>query len=159
VFALMMGIGRSGYAKYGRRIYPVPVGGFFSSALCYIGAAMSGNAILGLIACALAGFCTSMLWPGSLIMMEDILPAVGVASYALMAAGGDMGAAAAPQLVGVIADFSAQNGAMIAFAERLAIAPDQLGMRIGMLVAAVLSLVGVALVTVVWRRFASKKEI
>ena len=159
VFALMMGIGRSWYGKSGRRIYPVLVGGFLGSAACYIGAAVSGNAILGVIACAFAGFCTSMLWPGSLIMMEDILPSVGVAAYALMAAGGDMGAAAAPQLVGIIADFSAQNGAMIALAERLAIAPDQLGMRIGMLVAAVLSFAGVVLVAVVWRRFASKKEI
>ena len=158
LFALMMGIGRSGYAKYGRRIYPVLVGGFLSSAACYVGAAISGNAILGLIACALAGFCTSMLWPGSLIMMEDILPAVGVAAYALMAAGGDLGAAAAPQLVGIIADVSAQNSSLIALAERLSMQPDQLGMRIGMLVAAVLALAGVALVAFVWRRFASKKE-
>ena len=46
---------------------------------------------------------------------------------------------------------------MIALSERIGVAPDQLGMRVGMLVAAVLALAGVALVAFVWRRFASKK--
>lgn len=158
VFALMMGIGRSWYAKSGRRIYPVLIGGFLGAAVCYVGAAVSGNAIFGLIACALTGFCTSMLWPGSLIMMEDILPSVGVAAYAFMAAGGDMGAAIAPQLVGIIADFSSQNSGMTALAESMGVAPDQLGMRIGMLVAAVLALAGVALVMIVCKKFAAKKQ-
>ena len=124
----------------------------------YVSSSFTSAIVVGLIACALTGFCTSMLWPGSLIMMEDILPSVGVAAYALMASGGDMGAAIAPQLVGIIADFSVQNGVMIALSERMGVAPDQLGMRIGMLVAAVLALAGVALVMIVCKKFAAKKQ-
>ena len=40
--------------------------------------------------CILTGLFTSMLWPGTLIMMEENIPHVGVSAYALMAAGGDM---------------------------------------------------------------------
>jgi fucose permease len=56
------------------------------------------------IACVLTGIFTAMLWPGTLIFMEEKMPNLGVAAYALMAAGGDFGASAAPQLMGVIAD-------------------------------------------------------
>ncbi|MBQ9080794.1 MAG: MFS transporter [Clostridia bacterium] len=158
MFALMMGIGRTLYAKCGKRIYPILFGGFVGAIACYVVAALSGSAIVGLIACALTGFCTSMLWPGSLIMMEDILPSVGVAAYALMAAGGDMGASLGPQIVGIIADAAAQNSALVSLAESLALAPDQLGMRIGMLVAALFAVIGVALITVMWKCFAPKRE-
>ena len=43
-----------------------------------------------------------MLWPGTLILMEEKIPAVGIAGYALMAAGGDFGASIAPQTLGIV---------------------------------------------------------
>ena len=158
MFGLAMGIGRMAYAKFGKRIYPVLSGGFICSVVCYVVAAVSGNALVGLIACGLTGLATSMLWPGSLIMMEDIVPSVGVACYAIMAAGGDLGASLGPQLVGVIADEAAKISALAELAERLEMSTDMLGMRLGLMVAALLSTAGAVLVLCIWRRFARSKK-
>ena len=45
-----------------------------------------------------------MLWPGSLIAATDRIPDSGVFIYAMMAAGGDIGASVGPQLAGIMAD-------------------------------------------------------
>ena len=55
--------------------------------LCYAVAAVSNLAPVGLIACAMTGLCTAMLWPGSLMIAADRFPSSGVAVFALMAAG------------------------------------------------------------------------
>lgn len=159
MFGLAMGAGRMAYAKFGKRIYPILSGSFACSVVCYVVASVSGNALVGLIACGLTGLSTAMLWPGSLIMMEDIVPSVGVACYAIMAAGGDLGASLGPQLVGVIADAAAGIPALAGLAQRLGISADMLGMRIGLLVAAVLATVGTVLVLCIWRRFSKNKKV
>lgn len=158
VFGFAMGAGRMAYAKFGKRIYPILTGGFACSVVCYVVAAVSGNAVVGLLACGLTGLSTAMLWPGSLIMMEDIVPSVGVACYAIMAAGGDLGASLGPQLVGVIADAAVGIPALSGLAKRLGMSADMLGMRIGLLVAAVLATAGAVLVLCIWRRFAKNKK-
>lgn len=158
MFGLAMGAGRMAYAKFGKRIYPILTGGFACSVVCYVVAAVSGNAVVGLLACGLTGLSTAMLWPGSLIMMEDIVPSVGVACYAIMAAGGDLGASLGPQLVGVIADAAVGIPALSGLAQRLGMSADMLGMRIGLLVAAVLATAGAVLVLCIWRRFAKNKK-
>lgn len=158
MFGLAMGAGRTAYAKFGKRIYPILTGGFACSVVCYVVAAVSGNAVVGLLACGLTGLSTAMLWPGSLIMMEDIVPSVGVACYAIMAAGGDLGASLGPQLVGVIADAAVGIPALSGLAKRLGMSADMLGMRIGLLVAAVLATAGTVLVLCIWRRFAKNKK-
>ena len=159
MFGLAMGAGRTAYAKFGKRIYPILTGGFACSVVCYVVAAVSGNAVVGLLACGLTGLSTAMLWPGSLIMMEDIVPSVGVACYAIMAAGGDLGASLGPQLVGVIADAAVGIPALSGLAKRLGMSADMLGMRIGLLVAAVLATAGAVLVLCIWRRFAKNKNV
>lgn len=156
MFGLAMGAGRTAYAKFGKRIYPILTGGFACSVVCYVVAAVSGNAVVGLLACGLTGLSTAMLWPGSLIMMEDIVPSVGVACYAIMAAGGDLGASLGPQLVGVIADAAVGIPALSGLAKRLGMSADMLGMRIGLLVAAVLATAGTVLVLCIWRRLAKR---
>lgn len=158
MFGLAMGAGRTAYAKFGKRIYPILTGGFACSVVCYVVAAVSGNAVVGLLACGLTGLSTAMLWPGSLIMMEDIVPSVGVACYAIMAAGGDLGASLGPQLVGVIADAAVGIPALSGLAKRLGMSADMMGMRIGLLVAAVLATAGAVLVLCIWRRFAKNKK-
>ena len=158
MFGLAMGAGRTAYAKFGKRIYPILTGGFACSVVCYVVAAMSGNAVVGLLACGLTGLSTAMLWPGSLIMMEDIVPSVGVACYAIMAAGGDLGASLGPQLVGVIADAAVGIPALSGLAKRMGMSADMLGMRIGLLVAAVLATAGAVLVLCIWRMFAKNKK-
>jgi hypothetical protein len=99
-----------------------------------------------------------MLWPGTLIMMEENIPHVSVAAYALMAAGGDFGASAAPQLMGVIVDTVAQSRWAADICRTLSLTPDQLGMKVGMLIAAIFPVLGVLLLLYIKRYFKKQKE-
>ena len=143
MFAVMLGLGRTLYAKYGNNIERVLFLGAVGATACDLIAALSDISVIGLIACAFTGFCVSMLWPGSLIAVSDRIPHGGVFMYALMASGGDLGASVGPQLVGVITDVVAENGAMIALAETWSLSPEQLGMKVGMLVGMLFPLVAV----------------
>ena len=134
MFSVLLGIGRSAYAKRGKRIGKVLLLCAIGSVFCYLVAALSSVPLIGLIACALTGLCTSMLWPGNLIAATERFPTAGVFLYALMAAGGDLGASVAPQLVGIITDGVMASSKLSAFAGQLGLAPDQLGMKMGMLV-------------------------
>ena len=143
VFSVMLGLGRSLYAKYGKEIGKVLSVSAIGSAVCYFVAAVSDVAAVGLIACAMTGLCTAMMWPGSLIAVQERLPHGGVVMFALMAAGGDLGASVGPQLVGVITDVVKSNDRMIKLAESMALDPDAFGMKIGILTGMVFSLVAV----------------
>ena len=134
VFSMMLGLGRTLYAKFGKRISPVLLAGIIGATVCYFIAALSPWPVVGLLACGLTGFCTSMLWPGNLIVAADRFPEGGVFIYALMAAGGDFGAAVGPQLVGVVTDAAMASPALGQMAVSLQLATEQLGMKLGMLV-------------------------
>ena len=75
-----------------------------------------------------------MLWPGNLIVASERYPSGGVFIYALMAAGGDLGASVGPQLVGIVTDFAIENQKTVALASNLNLSPEQLGMKLGLLV-------------------------
>ena len=134
VFSVMLGLGRTLYAKIGKNVSKVLLLGAVGATACYLIAALSPFPVIGLIACAFTGFCTSMLWPGSLIVGSDRFPESGVFIYAAMAAGGDLGASVAPQLVGLVSDFAIANETLSSLAIRLEMTPDSLGMKLGMLV-------------------------
>ena len=142
-FALMLGLGRIAYAKRGGDIRRILLLGGVGATACYLIAVVSGNAVVGLVACALTGLCVSMLWPGSLIVVAEIFPAGGVFIYAAMAAGGDLGASLAPQLTGVIADVVSESSLAVGIAERLSLTLDAVGMKAGLLVGAIFSLLSV----------------
>lgn len=151
LFALTLGVGRSMYAKYGKNIYPVLFFCAVGATLCYFTAAVSNIAIVGLLACAMTGLFTSMLWPGNLIAATDRYPTGGVLIYALMAAGGDFGASIGPQLVGIITDLSIESEKAQELASRLGITAEQLGMKAGMLVGMLFPLVAIFVFAVMWR--------
>lgn len=136
LFGAMLGLGRTAYAKCGKGIERILFLGSLGAAVCYLVAAFVPVPAVGLIACGLTGLCVSMLWPGTLIVASDRHPSGGVFIYALMAAGGDMGASAGPQLVGVITDFAMTNDSLRHMALSLGTSPEQLGMKLGMLVGA-----------------------
>lgn len=142
-FSVMLGLGRSLYAKIGRNIEKVLVLGAVGASLCYFTVAVFNIAWLGLIACALTGFCVSMLWPGNLIIAADKFPESGVFIYAIMAAGGDLGASVAPQLVGIITDAAIANPTAVSLAQSLALLPEQLAMKLGMLFAMLFPITGI----------------
>ena len=105
-FAIFMGTARALYGKFADR---VPLKAFMigSSALCigcYLLAALSGNALLGLIGCAACGFSVGIFWPGTFSIAPGVLPGGDTAMYALMALCGDLGCSGGPTLVGFVAD-------------------------------------------------------
>ena len=135
LFAVMLGTGRTLYASRGRNLGTVLLAGGIGATLCYLVAAITSAPVVGLIACALTGLCTSLLWPGNLVAATDRFPTGGVFLYALMAAGGDLGASVGPQMIGMITDAVIAQPQMLTLAESLSLAPEQLGMKLGMLAA------------------------
>lgn len=153
MFAILLGIARLSYGKYGKNIGRVLLLGMIGSSVCYLTVAFSSNSVVSLIACSLTGFCTAMLWPGTLILMEEKLPGSGVAAFAMMAAGGDTGAAVAPQLLGAVVDAVSASEYGIALAEQLSLTPEQVGMKAGMLVCSVFPIIGIFVVAFIIRYF------
>lgn len=143
LFAVMLGLGRTLYAKYGKNISKVLFFSAIGSTICYFTAAVSNIAVIGLFACAFTGFCTAMMWPGSLIAVAERFPRGGVIMYALMAAGGDLGASVGPQLVGVITDVIRENEATAKLAFDMGLTPDRLGMKVGILIGMLFSLIAI----------------
>lgn len=143
LFAVMLGLGRTLYAKIGKKISRVLFWGAVGATLCYLVAAVSASPVVGLIACGLTGLCTSMLWPGNLVVASDRFPSGGVFIFAMMAAGGDLGASIGPQLVGVVTDAAISIKELVLFAETLGLTPEQLGMKLGLLVGMLFPLVGI----------------
>lgn len=157
LFAIFLGAGRISYAKFGRRVERVLLAGMAGAAVCYIVAGVSTSPVISLVACVVTGLCTSMLWPGTLILMEEKYPGIGVAAYAFMAAGGDCGASIAPQLMGAVVDGVAASSFAADIGAKLAMTPDQIGMKAGMLITALFPICGVAVLLTIKRYF--KKNI
>lgn len=152
LFSAALGLGRTLYTKFGKKIERVLFLGFCGSAACYLIAAISPWPILGLLACAFTGFCASMLWPGTLIHSADRFPAGGVFIYALLAAGGDLGASVGPQLIGVVTDLAIGQPALMQWAQSMQLTPDQFGMKLGMLVGMLFPLCGIFLSLRIYRK-------
>ena len=142
-FAALLGIGRTLYSKYSKRIINVLLFGMLGASICYFAASLSQNSVIGIIACALTGICVSMLWPGTLIYVEERFENVGVAVYALLAAGGDMGASVAPQLLGIVSDKFSLTGFALEISQIFNISTEQVGMRAGLLAAGLFPVAGV----------------
>ena len=143
MFSVMLGLGRSLYAKIGKNISRVLFWGAVGATICYFTAAISNIAIIGLLACAFTGFCVSMMWPGSLIVASERFPTGGVFIYAMMAAGGDFGASIGPQLIGIVTDVAIEMPQTVAIAQQLALTPEQFGMKIGMLIGMLFPLIAI----------------
>ena len=144
-FAILLGIARIAYAKFGKNIMRVLFVGMLCAFICYMIIGLSSSVVFAFIACILTGFCTAMLWPGSLIMMEENVPNVGVAAYALMAAGGDLGASVAPQLMGIVVDNVSASSFASQMSSTLNLTAEQIGMKAGMFVTGMFPLMGTML--------------
>ena len=157
MFAILLALTRIFYAKYGRNIGRMLLVGMIGASICYPAVAFSDGLVIPVIACALTGLFTSMLWPGALILMEENIPRAGVAAYALMAAGGDLGAAVSPQLLGIVTDQVAASQWAVPLSASLSISPEQLGLKAGMLVSSLFPIFGTVLMIVILRFFRKGK--
>ncbi|MBR4016308.1 MAG: MFS transporter, partial [Oscillospiraceae bacterium] len=156
-FGLLLALTRTLYARFGKNIFPILLSGMGGALVCYLLAGLSSGAGVAMVACMLTGVCTSMLWPGTLILMEEKFPNPGVAAYALMAAGGDFGSSVAPQGLGIVVDAVAASPWAAELGARLSLSAEQVGMKAGMLMAALFPLLGL-IVLVYMHRFFTKKN-
>lgn len=153
MFALLLGLARTWYAKYGKNIFRVLFLGMAGAVVCYVVTGLCPFPVISVSACFLAGLCTSMLWPGTLILMEERFPGLGVAAYALMASSGDFGASVAPQMLGVVVDTVAAGDFAAALGAKLSLTQDQVGLRAGMLLTALFPILGLIVLAVIKRYF------
>ena len=151
LFSVMLGLGRSLYAKHGRYIGRVLTLSAAGAVACYLTAALCGQPVVGLVACGLTGLCVAMMWPGSLVVATERFPAGGVFIFALMAAGGDFGASVGPQLVGIITDAVIASPVAVQLATGWGLLPEQLGMKLGMLMGMLFPLCALPLFAIVWK--------
>ncbi len=150
-FALTLGLGRSLYAKYGKNIEKILLLSGIGGVVCYLVCIISPLPIIGLIACALTGFCVAMMWPGSLIVGANKITSGGMFIYAMMAAGGDFGAAVGPQLVGVVTDAVTANPSALSLATRWGMTVEQLAMKAGMGVGLLFATLAMLVFIHIWR--------
>lgn len=158
LFAFALGTGRTLYAKRGKNIGKVLTLGAICATLCYLICALSPFPIIGLLACAFTGFCTSMLWPGNLVVASERFPTSGVFIFAMMAASGDLGASFGPQLIGVITDAAIASPKITELATAWQTTPAQLGMKIGMLVGAIFPLLAIFVYRYIWKHPVNTQE-
>ena len=110
-FAILMGLSRLFYGKYGNRIN-LDHFMIYSTILCilsYLGITLLSIPILNLIACAICGFSVGIMWPGTFSKASSALPKGGTAMFALLALGGDLGCSGGPTLVGMISGLLDDN--------------------------------------------------
>lgn len=157
MFAVLLGGVRIWYASYGKDIAKILVIGMACSVVCYLVAGLVGGSVVPLIACVLVGLFSGLLWPGTLILMEEKLPGMGVTAYAFMAAGGDLGASLSPQLIGIMADKVADWADYTGLAMERGLTPDQIGMKAGILLNAVFPFLGIFAVLAIIRYFRKEK--
>ncbi len=158
VFGALLGLGRTLYAKYGKNILNTLIVCMTGTLICYLLTAVGGHPAISLTSCVLIGFFSSMLWPGTLILMEEKHRNIGVAAYAFMAAGGDAGGSLGPQLVGSVTDWVAESQWGIRAAEALSMHVEQFSMKIGLLSSLIFPICGV-LVLLYMKRFYKKNEL
>ena len=94
-FAILMGLSRLFYGKYGDRIN--------------LGISLLPVPQLSLIACAVCGLSVGIMWPGTFSKASAALPKGGTAMFALLALGGDVGCTGGPTLVGMVSGMFQDN--------------------------------------------------
>ena len=142
LFAVLMGIGRYGYGRWGAHLRLIPVlGGCGILATgCYLTAALTSAPEISLVGCACCGLAVSLLWPDTFSLAATRFPFGGAAMFGLLAVGGDAGAAVGPWLAGVVAE--ATTGTQGTRSALAALLPDggNAGLRTGLLLGTIFPL-------------------
>ncbi|MHB1456344.1 MAG: MFS transporter [Armatimonadota bacterium] len=138
IFAIMLGLGRMLYGKYGGmlKISNVLIYCSILSIICYLTVAMAPAGI-SLAACGICGLGASLLWPGTLVISAERYPLAGAWMFAILAAAGDIGAGVGPWLTGLVIDRSGDSFVTGYLREILNISQDQAILRTGILFAVI----------------------
>lgn len=111
LFAIMMGISRIIYGKFGDKIDLHKFMGM-SCIICiisYLLTSLSPSPILSLLGCGICGFSVGIMWPGSFSIASASIPRGGTALFALLALAGDLGCGGGPTVVGFVASAFGDN--------------------------------------------------
>ena len=111
MFAILMGLSRAFYGKYGDRI---DLDRFMIASCClciasYLGVSLLPVPGLSLVFCALCGLSVGIMWPGTFSKASSALPRGGTAMFALLALGGDVGCGGGPTVVGFVSGALGDN--------------------------------------------------
>ena len=110
-FAILMGISRAFYGKYGDRIN-LEKFMIFSGILCiasYLTISLIPSPVISLMGCAVCGLSVGIMWPGTFSKASTVIPKGGTAMFALLALGGDVGCSSGPTLVGMVSSALQDN--------------------------------------------------
>lgn len=111
LFAIMMGIARTSYGIKGQKINMLKVLMACSilSIISFAITALVPIPAISLLGCSLCGLSVSLMWPGMLSLTAGKYPTGGIAMFAILALGGDLGCSIGPWLTGVVADSYSLN--------------------------------------------------
>ena len=139
LFALLMGIGRTVFGIWGHRmdLKKMLLGSGILCVVCYGITVFAQNPMVALIGAAVCGLSVALMWPGTMSLSAAAYPMGGTAMFGLLAIGGDIGAAAGPWAAGYVSDVVQRSPELISWAIGWELAPDQLGLKAGLLVATV----------------------
>lgn len=111
LFAVMMGMSRSFYGKYGENIdlMKFMIGSGALCLVCYLLSALAPLPFLNLVGCAVCGFSVGIMWPGTISIASKKIPLGGTAMFALLAMAGDLGGSVGPAIVGFVTQNANDN--------------------------------------------------
>ena len=111
LFAVMMGVSRSFYGKYGEKLDLIKfmIGSGVLCLVCYLLAALGSFPILNLAGCIVCGFSVGIMWPGTISITSGKIPLGGTAMFALLAMAGDLGGSIGPSVIGVVTQNANDN--------------------------------------------------
>lgn len=111
LFAVMMGMSRSFYGKYGENIdlMKFMIGSGALCLVCYLLSALALLPFLNLVGCAVCGFSVGIMWPGTISIASKKIPLGGTAMFALLAMAGDLGGSVGPGIVGFVTQNANDN--------------------------------------------------
>ena len=111
LFAVMMGMSRSFYGKYGENIdlMKFMIGSGALCLVCYLLSALAPLPFLNLVGCAVCGFSVGIMWPGTISIASKKIPLGGTAMFALLAMAGDLGGSVGPGIVGFVTQSANDN--------------------------------------------------
>ncbi len=143
LFAALLGAGRLLYGIFGEKydIWKLMVWGTILSVGCYLLAALGGAPIISLIGCVVCGLGVSLLWPGAIVLAGRRFPLAGAWLYAMLAAGGDIGASIGPYVFGIIADHAGTQSWLQRLVEFTGLSEEQFGLRAGLLFSTIFPLI------------------
>ena len=104
-FALTMGFSRTFYGRKGGELNLAKfmTGSSILCILSYLLAVFAPHPLLSLLGCALCGLSVGIMWPGTISLSAAACRRGGTALFAFLALAGDIGCAAGPAFVSLVA--------------------------------------------------------